>query len=180
MDVVDTSCQLMARTENGVLTEPVLLAPNCLLWVLNCLTSLAGVVFSPGVRLYGLTGLTSLAGVVLKEDCWLFELSGLTSMAGLVTAPACRLLGLPGSLELELPADVGESELQILRQIPPARCDMMSWHCGTSHCLAGWAQVLSDREDQDTLKVGRELLPSVAHLFWAPNTAVRRLLTSLQ
>ncbi len=31
----------------------------------------------------------------------------------------------------------------------PECWDQTQWHCGTSHCFAGWAQVLSGKEEDD-------------------------------
>jgi hypothetical protein len=42
----------------------------------------------------------------------------------------------------------------------PETWDQTQWHCGTSHCVAGWAQIMGGRkEDADTaLDDARELI----------------------
>lgn len=52
----------------------------------------------------------------------------------------------------------------------PDSLDMNDWHsdCGTTSCLAGWAQILSGRprSRDNAYKDGVELIPIAAHLFY--------------
>lgn len=34
----------------------------------------------------------------------------------------------------------------IIRESPPEKFTMGTWHCGTAHCIGGWAVVLAGRE----------------------------------
>ena len=67
------------------------------------------------------------------------------------------------------PADQCDALLEWIADIvlaDPARLNMGSWHCGTSHCIAGWAQTLAAADgvdgvtmsDDDTLIDGNVLL----------------------
>jgi hypothetical protein len=85
-------------------------------------------------------------------------------------------------------------EVAILDAIPRNRCDMRGWHgnvswinrtpqqergCGTTHCLAGWAQTLSSDPEircMGPLRAGQLLLPNVSYLFFAPQQFVDRWL----
>ena len=89
--------------------------------------------------------------------------------------------------------ELTEAEKKILKQIPVPRLNMSDWHgygweprkrgdCGTTHCLAGWAQALSiapEIRQMDALHAGRELLPNASHLFFAPQKIVEDWLCKL-
>ena len=57
--------------------------------------------------------------------------------------------------------------------------NMLQWHCGTAHCLAGWAVELTPgakefEEKTSTYLAGRMLVPELEPLFFADNeTALR-------
>ena len=61
------------------------------------------------------------------------------------------------------PADQCDALLEWIADIvlaDPERLNMGSWHCGTSHCIAGWAQALaaSDGVDGITVSNARALI----------------------
>ena len=63
----------------------------------------------------------------------------------------------------------------------PDALKMNNWHCGTSHCLAGWATVLCSlglevEEKSDTETAGCVLIPSLAHLFFNDDATVKAIL----
>jgi hypothetical protein len=39
----------------------------------------------------------------------------------------------------------------------PERLYMVGWHCGTSHCIAGWAQVLAAGDGVDGITVSNAM-----------------------
>ena len=71
------------------------------------------------------------------------------------------------------------SETEILDEIArrvadePECLDMLDWHCGTVHCLAGHAQDIAGDMEADPQSEGLRLIPSAAHLFFAPTWYVR-------
>ena len=74
--------------------------------------------------------------------------------------------------EQELIKKVAENIL-----LTPHRLDMSTWHCGTNHCLAGWACVVDDtvqkiERDHGTEIAGCVALPTYAHLFFSDNDTV--------
>ncbi|WP_334069806.1 hypothetical protein [Acinetobacter colistiniresistens] len=83
---------------------------------------------------------------------------------------------LPNEPVVEVQKPTLEQQIALLDQIRekilanPEHFNMSSWHshCGTSHCIAGWAQVLTTQET-DSAKaedIGRELLPDFAKFFY--------------
>lgn len=55
---------------------------------------------------------------------------------------------------------------------------MDTWHCGTTHCLAGWCQVIRNgQEDNDTAyEAGVRNLPALArHFFDSDDVALAAL-----
>jgi hypothetical protein len=63
----------------------------------------------------------------------------------------------------------------------PNGLHMGDWHCGTAHCLAGWATVLNTtaqaiEQKTDTETAGCIALPSYAHLFFSDNETVLQVL----
>jgi hypothetical protein len=59
----------------------------------------------------------------------------------------------------------------------PGSLDMGQWHCGASHCLAGWAATLHPiareiEEKNDTKIAGCAVLPNYAYLFFSDNDTV--------
>jgi hypothetical protein len=65
---------------------------------------------------------------------------------------------------------------------------MSQWHCGTSHCLAGWACVIhpdvmkAEKEiggENGTRIAGSAALPSFAHLFYSDNDTVLEVLKNI-
>lgn len=80
----------------------------------------------------------------------------------------------------------------------PERLEMNCWHgpawdwthtpqeahtCGTTHCLAGWAQALCSVgaiRRMDPLQAGVMLIPTAAHLFYASNEAALAFLRGKQ
>ena len=83
-------------------------------------------------------------------------------------------------------------EVEILDQIDVDHCAMETWHtaCGTSHCLAGWAQWIKDDHaeidlyaidsDSNALAAGLKYLPNISILFYAPTVAVQKWLREKQ
>ncbi len=82
-------------------------------------------------------------------------------------------------------------EQKLIKQIAdivladPDSLNMNGWHCGTSHCLAGWATILNDSARQIELTegpvIGPEIagcavLPNYAHLFYSSNEEVLEVL----
>jgi len=58
--------------------------------------------------------------------------------------------------------------------IVPGCLDMSTWHtCETTHCLAGWAQVIAGDMKKDAEEEGRRLIPSAAFLFFDKDNLVR-------
>jgi len=149
---------------------------------LTNVTTLDGVKFAKGVRLYGLTNITTLDGVKFAKDVTLKGLNNVTSLGNVEFADGIRLYGLYNVIVN--PVNITEDELAILRQIPIDNLDMSGWHndCGTTHCLAGWAQVLSGLESDDASAYddGCRLLPSMQWYFFASTDAVKQYLQSIQ
>jgi hypothetical protein len=59
--------------------------------------------------------------------------------------------------------------------------DMSSWHCGTSHCWAGWGTVLSPlgrdiEKREDTETAGCVLMPNYAKHFFSDNETALEIL----
>ncbi len=81
-----------------------------------------------------------------------------------------------------------ESQIALLDQIrekvmaSPEHLDMNSWHssCGTTHCLAGWAQTLNEHptELDRAESVGRWLLPDFAKFFHGRTELIKKWLES--
>ena len=82
---------------------------------------------------------------------------------------------------------VGVDETSLIKEIAvnvlerPGSLDMNSWHCGTSHCLAGWAcvvnkQVMKVEKEHGTEIAGAAALPNYAHLFYSDNDTVLKKL----
>lgn len=78
-------------------------------------------------------------------------------------------------------------EQKLIKQIAdivladPNSLKMDRWHCGTSHCLAGWATTLNDSARRVELTegpviAGCAVLPNYAHLFYASNEKVLEVL----
>ncbi len=172
-------CELW-ELNNLTSLDGITLAEGCVLYDLINLKSLDGITLAKDCQLWGLTNLTSLDGITLAKGCELYNLTNLTSLDGITLAEGCMLHGL--NKDINLSANPSAEEMKIIKQIPVDELDMSKWHCGTSHCLAGWAQVISGRElnDHEALDDGRELLPSLSHLFFAPNEPVKKLLMQLQ
>ena len=88
----------------------------------------------------------------LKNSAWelLKEKLGITEdidQEALITEIANEVLSRPGSLK------------------------MNNWHCGTSHCIAGWACVINPvgmrvEKEHSTQIAGSALLPKYAHMFY--------------
>ena len=63
--------------------------------------------------------------------------------------------------------------------LTPERLQMNDWHCGTSHCVAGWAQELSTDPEIKAMApwlAGSRLLPRHAYLFGASDDTVLALM----
>jgi Leucine-rich repeat (LRR) protein len=74
-------------------------------------------------------------------------------------------------------------EMEIVKQIDINHIVMDHWHCGTSHCLAGWAETLCGAlPGESTEECGRRVLPSLQKYFLCSNhtVSVREMLTRLQ
>ena len=142
-------------TSDGRLKEPLTLAQGCVL--------------------YGLTSVTSLEGLTLAQGCVLYDLTSVTSLEGLTLAQGCELQGIDSLREIPV-VEVTASEAEILGKIPVENVVMTSWHCGTTHCLAGSAQYQAGDMSADPRSEGKRLLPSVSHLFFAPTEPVRQWL----
>ena len=171
-------CRLYGLTSVTSL-KGVQLVQGCVLSGLSSVTSLEGVQFAEGCALCGLSSVTSLEGLQLAKGCELYDLSSVTSLEGLQLAPGCKLYHLPSDVVIpEIP--VSADEAAILEHIPVESCDMSTWHretaCGTTHCLAGYAQFLCGDMSLDSYDEGCRLLPSVSHLFYAPTKPVREWL----
>jgi len=181
MKTINTEDELFALLdEQGRMTEPARLAEGCWLHGLTSVTSLDGLTMAEGCELLGLTSVTSLDGLTMAKGCWLSGLTSVTSLDGLTMAEGCRLINLPE--DIKVTADPSPEELAILKRIPLDRLYMEEWHCGTSHCLYGWAQVLSGREENDdtVMADGWELLPSMAPYVFCQTSTVRRYLEKVQ
>ena len=81
-------------------------------------------------------------------------------------------------------------EKKLIKQIAnnvierPGSLNMNSWHCGTSHCLAGWACVLDEdvmevEKKESTQIAGAAALPSYVHLFYSDNDTVLQVLENI-
>ena len=78
--------------------------------------------------------------------------------------------------QIEIQQPTLEQQIELLDKIRekilenPDHFNMHSWHssCGTSHCIAGWAQVLTTQETEssEAEDVGRTLLPDFAKFFY--------------
>jgi hypothetical protein len=80
-----------------------------------------------------------------------------------------------------------EAEIEFLRSIPIDRLRMEQWHgggwkpsepgdCGTTHCLAGWAQAKSGDlmiRKMEPSAAGRKLIPNLSYLFYASDEIAR-------
>ena len=81
-----------------------------------------------------------------------------------------KMYGVEGSLdEVGLMKSIAETVLE-----RPGSLRMDKWHCGTAHCVAGWACVLSEHAKKiesasDTETAGYAMLPSFSHLFFVDN-----------
>lgn len=78
-----------------------------------------------------------------------------------------------------------EMIISILAESDSGHLQMDRWHsCNTAHCIAGFAQAMSGRPQRDdtALADGRELLPSVSHLFFTTEAVaikeMRRILAA--
>jgi len=161
MKIITTGSELRALIgADGKVSEPITMAEGC--------------------EFFGLESLTSFEGITMAKGCKFFGLTSLTSFDVITMAKGCKFLGLNSSIKLS--ATPSEEEMKIIKQIPIEKINMSSWHCGTAHCLAGWAQVISGRPMRDSTAIsdGRELLPSLSHLFFAPDEPVKKLLMKLQ
>ena len=63
----------------------------------------------------------------------------------------------------------------------PGSLNMGRWHCGTTHCLAGWATVINPvagmiEKNTSTEVAGCAVLPNYAHLFYSDNDTVLNIL----
>lgn len=94
----------------------------------------------------------------------------------------------------QLKAQVGFTgtvdELALIKEIAadvidrPGSLIQESWHCGTSHCVAGWACVLNKYAAEFEAKYSTELagclvLPNYAHLFFKGNDEVLAILKEI-
>ncbi|SEV88518.1 hypothetical protein SAMN05428988_0115, partial [Chitinophaga sp. YR573] len=66
----------------------------------------------------------------------------------------------------------------------PGCLQMEKWHCGTSHCIAGWATILSPiareiEQKTDTKTAGCTVIPSLAYLFFSDNDTVLKKLKEI-
>jgi hypothetical protein len=63
----------------------------------------------------------------------------------------------------------------------PGSLKMDAWHCGTSHCIGGWACVLSEyaariEKESNAETAAHAMLPSYSHLFFTDDkTALAEL-----
>jgi hypothetical protein len=180
MKTISTTEELLSLIDvDGRLSEPVKVSDNCILSGLASVTNLDGLTLGDNCGLYDLAAVTSLDGLALGNDCALSGLAAVTSLDGLTLGSDCILSGLPETLEIKV--QPSEEELKILRAIPIEKLKMDSWHCGTTHCLAGWAQIVCGAiPDRNTaFRDGQRLLPSMKPYFFAPQEAVERYLKSL-
>ena len=154
------------------------------------------------IRAEGVTlpALTSAGGVVISAEG--VTLPALTSAGGVdisaegVTLPALQTVsgGVVISAEgVTLPqvapllvagCATREQEIALLDEIrervlaSPESLQMGSWHCGTTHCLAGWGQALRGTiNDRTACADGMKLMPRSAHLFYRDNATVLKYLT---
>jgi hypothetical protein len=61
---------------------------------------------------------------------------------------------------------------------------MSEWHCGTSHCIAGWLCVLNKdaamiESNYDTAMAGAAFLPSFVPLFYKSDDEAMQVLTQI-
>jgi hypothetical protein len=64
----------------------------------------------------------------------------------------------------------------------PTKLGMSQWHtCATTHCLAGWAEVLTEPDVQQgrAHAIGLQRLPTLAHLFFASDAEALDALRAL-
>ncbi|TDO68783.1 hypothetical protein EV143_12045, partial [Flavobacterium chryseum] len=66
----------------------------------------------------------------------------------------------------------------------PGSLKMDSWHCGTSHCLAGHACVENEEamrieKEHSTEIAGAAVIPSYAHLFYSDDDTVLAVLKEI-
>lgn len=145
--------------------------------------------FSSCKRLKSLEG---LIGCNKLQELKLFDCEGLSDVSQLAQLPAIYGLHIRGCRKLtdisvtaniktlqhmvmnrsDCPflgtPKISDAEWEIVKQIPLDRhMDMACWHasCGTTHCLAGWAQVLMGKEGVAE-RWGREYLPSLQRYFY--------------
>lgn len=171
---------LLKLLVNGRLTQPAYIPDNYVFCDLDAVTSLKGLTMSDNCRLYGLTSITNLEGLVMSNNCRLYDLGSAINLTGVTMGDNCRLYGLPTNLKIE--ANPTDTELDILKKIPINRLYMNQWHCGTQHCLAGWAQVLSGMEENRSTAFsdGQRILPSMYPYFFAPQEPVIKFLEEIQ
>lgn len=144
------------------------------------------------VRCNQLESLEGLIGCNKLQELKLFECEGLSDVSQLAQLPAIYGLHIRGCRKLtdiSVTANIktlqhmvinrsncpflgtpkiSDAEWEIVKQIPLDRhMDMACWHapCGTTHCLAGWAQVLTGKKGVAE-RWGREYLPSLQRYFY--------------
>jgi DNA-binding MarR family transcriptional regulator len=93
---------------------------------------------------------------------------------------------LRSSLGITVPVDEEKLIKEIAQAVTerPGSLEMSKWHCGTTHCIAGWACVLnpiaSELEKKfDTETAGHAVLPSYAKHFYSTNEEALELLNNV-
>ncbi len=91
----------------------------------------------------------------------------------------------------QLGIDVPVDEVALIKEIAenvlarPGSLEMASWHCGTSHCMSGWACVLNKTAENierssSTFIAGAAVIPNYAqHFFKSNNEALEIFKTVL-
>lgn len=79
-------------------------------------------------------------------------------------------------LLIKLGIETVPDEMELIKKIAdkvlenPSKLDMNNWHCGTMHCIAGWATIISREAKEiewqyDTRTAGYAVLPNFAKYF---------------
>lgn len=142
-----------------------------------------GVIISEATQI-ACAGCTAVTSITAPHATWI-SCSGCTALTT-ITAPHATWICCFGCTALtridplRLPSSDAERALvhAIADRVAadPDALNMKAWHtCATTHCLAGWAQVLSGSKQNDTKAeaCGRNRVPCLQHLFFSDNELAR-------